>query len=85
MTVEILHEREPDGSCTVRVFVDGNETGFAYVSVDPGAGHTVSDWDEATAHQADPARGYSESFRVAVTAAYAAGRKSKYVEEEGNR
>ena len=80
--VEILHERNPDMECSVRVWVDGVELkGFRYDDIDPGAGHRASDWDES--HQeaiANP--DLSDAFRAALDQAYSDGRDSEYVEKD---
>ena len=48
--VEVLHERDPDGTCKVRVWLDDVEVDDAAVElvvcdVDPGRGWDREDWD----------------------------------------
>ncbi|MHB1525019.1 MAG: hypothetical protein ACYCZN_01845 [Candidatus Dormibacteria bacterium] len=44
--VEVVHYRDPDASCEMRVFVDGAEVSFNEVTIDTGAGYSLADWDE---------------------------------------
>jgi hypothetical protein len=76
--IEILTVRDPDESTVVRMFIDGVEVeGYAEVSVDPGAGHMLSDW---RASQAEILAGdYSEGFKTAALAAYEEEEGSEYV------
>lgn len=47
--IELLTIRDPDAATAVVVFVDGERvTPDAEEHVDPGAGHTRTDWDEDT-------------------------------------
>jgi len=80
--IEILHERDLDSECAVRVWVDGVEvTDDVHVEdLDPGRGWLAADWDE-NHRDALQRPDLSESYRAAVDQAYSAGRKSKYVEE----
>jgi hypothetical protein len=50
MRVEVIHSRDPDSSCDVSVFVDGQPVEFEEYSSDPGAGWEGmrSEWDEET-------------------------------------
>lgn len=76
--VEVLHERDPDSECNVRIWIDGVEAKVDYVDIDPGRGYTYEDWDESR----DCARsklGRSDPFREAVDQAYADGRENKYI------
>lgn len=68
MTIEILHSRDPDGDCTIRVFADGVDiTDTAkLVDIDPGHGWTRADWDAQTA--AIDSMGLSDAMRNAVHA-----------------
>jgi hypothetical protein len=80
--LEILHQREPDDECSVRVWVNRVElTDFTYDDIDPGRGHIAEEWDET--HRAAIANpDLSESYRAALDQAYTAGRESKYVEDD---
>ncbi|HLH45887.1 MAG TPA: hypothetical protein VKV25_01935 [Acidimicrobiales bacterium] len=55
MRIELVHVRDPEGSCEMQVFVDGVPAGKAGVevaefTVDAGAGCTAEEWHEATEH-----------------------------------
>lgn len=83
MKIEILHQRDPDSACEVRVFIDGTEiddSGVDYVSIDPGAGWDGADWDESAEWDTAPERNRSESFSNAISEAYDEGKESPYVD-----
>src|SRR4051812_5886631 len=46
MKVTILHVRDPDSACSMRVFLDGVEIESDEINVDAGAGYDVDDWEE---------------------------------------
>ncbi len=81
MRIEILHHRDPDSECSVRLFVDGTEVteGVELVDVDPGRGHMIEDWLESKEYAMD---GATEAFAAAVAEAYDTGAESQYVEGE---
>lgn len=80
MTVEILHNRNPDAACDVQVFVDGVLVlPDRFVSVDPGAGYQRADWDEMKA--AEFAEDMSPAFRSAVESSFETADDSKYIED----
>lgn len=80
MTVEVLHYRDPDGGCDVRVFIDGEEVATRIEDVDPGRGHVRWEWDAHTAElRIDD--DLSPGFVDAVLAARDFARESEYVEE----
>lgn len=82
--IEILHERDPDSECTIRVWVDGIETtDFSSGNIDPGRGWIAADWDD-THREAIANPDLSESYRAALDQAYTDSRDSKYVEDEEN-
>lgn len=67
--VTVLHVRDPDGACSVRLF---NAEGFEFddfdvVDVDAGRGYTVEDWEESTAWAETMP---DTELRAAVLAAY---------------
>jgi len=67
----ILHVRDPDNACDVRIFTDdGVEIPWENidtVDIDPGRGYTVEDWEESIAW----AESMPESpLRAAVLEAY---------------
>lgn len=79
-SVEVLHQRDPDGGCDLTVWVNGIETTAFTEDVDPGRGHDVEDWDDNTdVLRACP--GLSDAFRSAAVAARVEARSSKYIEE----
>jgi hypothetical protein len=79
--IEILHVRDPDGRCIVRVWIDGVETSSElYHDIDPGRGHLAEEWEEAHREAiVDPQ--LSDPYRRAVDEAYTAMRLNKYVEQ----
>lgn len=79
--IEVLHVREPDEGCNVRVWVDGAETSAYIEDIDPGRGWQASEWDENRDSTLGNAE-LSESFRDHAVMAYNAGRESKYVEKD---
>lgn len=51
-SITVLHVRDPDGACTVRLFLDGVELSYDHfdvVDVDAGRGYTAEDWEESIA------------------------------------
>ena len=69
MKIEILHTRDPDSDCGVRVWVDGVEVKEFYMDdLDPGRGYQDEDWEEnlQDARDADT----TPAFKEAVIAAY---------------
>lgn len=81
MAVEIVHYRDPDSSCEVAVFVDGVRVqDVTYVSIDPGAGYSRSDWDEGKTQDM-----LVLSANAAIQAAlyYEDADESKYIDEDG--
>lgn len=54
MKIDVLHVRDPDSACVLRVFVDGKEidyteTTYGEDSIDVGAGWDRDEWDERIA------------------------------------
>ena len=79
-TIEILHDRNPDFACDVRVWVDGVELhDFVVVDVDPGAGWTREMWDESTQDLTE-ATEMSESFKTAALEAREGASESTYID-----
>ena len=84
--IEILHTRDPDASCEFGIWVDGKRIEWNdpsielhIESVDPGAGHQMSDWREGTDWiRSHPE--YTPEFRDAVVATREAYEDSEYVE-----
>lgn len=80
--IEVLHVREPDSACTVRIWIDGVEaTSLNSVDVDPLRGHTAEQWDE-NHRDAIAAPELSEPYRAAVDQAYTDNRTSDHIEPE---
>jgi hypothetical protein len=48
--IEVLHERDPDSSCDISVYLDGVLARTTEQSVDPGAGGSRADWAQHTAN-----------------------------------
>lgn len=80
LSAEVLHVRDPDSACNIRLWVNGVEVSFDEVSVDPGAGWLRSDWDDYTATIEQPAE-YSPGFKAAALEARNEWADNKYVEE----
>lgn len=83
LNIEILHGRDPDASCELTVFVNGEPSdSYAQQDVDPGAGHERASWDESTDLIAKTVH-YSEAFRTAVVnERNEAADHSQYIEGE---
>lgn len=78
--IEILHVRDPDGPCTVSVWVDGEPADHvSEVTVDAGAGHDCHDWEEDRASTVPS----SEAFRAAAEEAYDDPPGSEYITHIG--
>ena len=79
LNIEIIHGRDPDMSCEHTVFVNGErDDHWTVESVDPGAGHERSSWDEHT-DWVESHQGYSPAFRQAVVAERAEASNSQYI------
>jgi hypothetical protein len=79
--IEILHVRDPDDYCSLRVWLDGVEQpGQDYVDVDPGRGYTILDWEEAQGAEG-LVEGRSPAFQRAVDAAFDDAKDSKFIEK----
>lgn len=79
--VEILHVRDPDSACGVRVWLDGVEVDADVVDVDPGRGYSREDWDESHEHEVH-VEGRSGLFAVAIDEAFREGAENKYIRED---
>jgi hypothetical protein len=79
-TVEVLHYRDPDGECEIRVWVNGDLVAVHEEDVDPGRGHELAEWDEQTG-AIDNNPSLSLAFRGAVHNARNVARDSEYVKE----
>lgn len=65
----VLHVRDPDGACSIRLFADGDEEfeDFDVIDVDAGRGYTAEDWAENLQWAQDLMPG---ELREATLAAY---------------
>lgn len=79
MRIEILHARDPDYECAVRVWIDGVlATNVVMEDIDPGRGYDRSEWDARIADaKADTT--ITPAYKDAVLEALDAGGQSKYV------
>lgn len=80
MKIDILHVRDPDSACDVRVFLDGEEQNWQEVDVvdiDPGRGYTLEDWEENIAWAEDMPE---SAFRDAVMEAYGTPPGAEYIQ-----
>lgn len=78
--VEILHDRDPDSSCTHEVFLDGAPIRAVIESTDPGAGQAQSDWEEEL-HALAADTTMSPAARNAALDSHSASFDSDYVEK----
>jgi len=46
MRVDVIHQRDPDSSCYIVVYVDGVKVNHNEWSFDPGAGYDMEDFKE---------------------------------------
>ena len=78
--IEILHHRDPDASCVLRVFVDGVEIQeYTVEDIDPGAGYEADEWDERIADVKDTPT-YSPAFAAATLETLGDASDSPYIE-----
>jgi hypothetical protein len=69
VSIEILHTRDPDSSCGIGVWVNGEETRDFYEdSLDPGAGYDDDSWEYNIQEARDA--NTSPAFKAAVLQAY---------------
>jgi len=63
MVVQIIHYRDPDSDCNLRVWIDGVEvTDFTVEDMDPGRGYEQESYDE----QVENAKTIDGAFGEAV-------------------
>jgi hypothetical protein len=81
--VKVLHVRDPDSECYIRVWVDGVEVEALVIEdIDPGRGYGRGDWDERiadaeAAHAAEPS-----AFGQAVIDALRDSAGSEYIDDD---
>lgn len=83
MLVEIVHYRDPDSSCDVAVFVDGEriaDNDLTMISIDPGAGHSRGEWDFGRAEALATPR-LSDAAHARALACFEDCDESKYIED----
>lgn len=79
--IAILHTRDPDSSCELRVFIDDIEVPAGQLvieDIDPGRGYIRSDWDESIAAY----DGDDSAFAAAAREALIAAADSKYIGDQ---
>lgn len=84
MKIEILHQRDPDGECSLTVYVNGKALpdNQVYVAdVDPGASGSASNMRES-AIEIETHQDRTPAFRQAAAQAYYDAAESKYAEED---
>lgn len=75
--IEVLHIRDPDYECYMRVWVDGKEVPPSAISIediDPGRGYDAETWEE----RIEEARVDTSPFGQACLAALEANKDSKW-------
>jgi hypothetical protein len=79
--IEVLHERDPDSSCDISVYLDGVLARTTEQSVDPGAGGSRADWAQHTANvEADET--LTPAFRAASVEALNRHADSQYLDDD---
>lgn len=80
--IEVLHVRQGDFDCSIRLWIDGVEVKeFWSEDLDPGRGYSVENWDENRRDALDHPE-LSEGFRAAVDQAYADTRDDKNIDKD---
>jgi hypothetical protein len=78
--VEVFHYRDPDASCNVTVYLNGEQvTDLTAVSIDPGSGHSRQEWNENREH--DESSDISPAFREEVMSGYDAADSSEFIRD----
>lgn len=81
-TIQVLHGRDPDSECDVRVWLDDTEaTGFEVEDIDPGRGYNREDWDDRIAS----AKADASSFGRARLAMLLDNASSEHIRGESAR
>jgi hypothetical protein len=85
--IEIAVDRDPDGGTNIAVFIDGVEAkwveDYTVDDVDPGAGYTRTDWDEATVAIKENAD-FSEAFKAQLLEWRAGYENSSFITDSEN-
>ncbi|WP_396908029.1 hypothetical protein [Mycolicibacterium sp.] len=55
MRIDVVHQRDPDASCDIAVYVDGQKVEFHDWDFDPGTGYTEADFEETKKSTLDDA------------------------------
>lgn len=81
MRIEILHVRDSDSDCEMRVWIDGERVPSEDVfieDVDPGRGYTKEDWDENIEYTRNH-ENMSPDFKAAALAMLEGNADNKYI------
>lgn len=79
--VQVLHSRDPDSSCDLRVWINGREVEVTEVcDVDPGAGHSREDWNDRIRHYGRSRSAFARACRAWLREA---GQSPHIVDEDG--
>lgn len=62
MRIDVVHQRDPDASCDIAVYVDGQKVEFHDWDFDPGTGYTEADFEETKKSTLDDAPISSNRF-----------------------
>lgn len=68
MRVDLVHMRDPDYSCDLEIWIDGQRATFEEWSFDPGSGWDMSEFDENVAAAVEAA---PEFLRERIAGIYA--------------
>jgi hypothetical protein len=80
--VFVVHQRDPDFDCSIRVFLDGQEVedfDLNLYDVDPGRGYTREDWQQSREDDLESARKAGAGVWLAVRDAYDAASDSDHI------
>jgi hypothetical protein len=66
--MQILHYRDPDSDCSLRVWIDGIEvTEFTVEDIDPGRGYEYESYQEMVADAKNPKDAFGEAIESVLT------------------
>lgn len=77
-TYKLIHLRDPDEGCEIRLFVDDVEVDFDVEDIDPGRGYKRDHWDDRIAEY----DGDDSNFGKAALEALENATDSPYIDEE---
>lgn len=64
--MQVLHERDPDSSCSVDVYLNDRRVEAEIEDVDPGRGYEREYWDERTEGYADDTTAFGQAAHEAL-------------------